>query len=92
MIVLDHLTKAFGAKRVLNDLCLEVPDGQNTVIIGYSGSGKSVTLKCVVGLLEPDGGRVVVDDEVVHEMSRERLTVLGAGSGTSSSSPRSSTR
>jgi phospholipid/cholesterol/gamma-HCH transport system ATP-binding protein len=76
MIVLDHLTKAFGAKRVLNDLCLEVPDGQNTVIIGYSGSGKSVTLKCVVGLLEPDGGRVVVDDEVVHEMSRERLTVL----------------
>jgi phospholipid/cholesterol/gamma-HCH transport system ATP-binding protein len=76
MIVLDHLTKAFGAKRVLDDLCLEVPDGQNTVIIGYSGSGKSVTLKCIVGLLEPDAGQVIVDDEVVHEMSRERLAVL----------------
>jgi phospholipid/cholesterol/gamma-HCH transport system ATP-binding protein len=76
MIVLDHLTKSFGAKRVLDGLSLEVPDGQNTVIIGYSGSGKSVTLKCIVGLLEPDAGQVVVDDEVVHEMTRERLTAL----------------
>jgi phospholipid/cholesterol/gamma-HCH transport system ATP-binding protein len=76
MIVLDHLSKAFGAKRVLHSLSLEVPDGQNTVIIGYSGSGKSVTLKCIVGLLEPDAGRVVVDDEVVQEMSRERLMAL----------------
>nr|MBA3584599.1 ATP-binding cassette domain-containing protein [Gemmatimonadota bacterium] len=76
MIVLDRLTKAFGAKRVLNELCLEVPDGQNTVIIGYSGSGKSVTLKCIVGLLEPDAGAVIVDQEVVHQMSREHLTAL----------------
>jgi phospholipid/cholesterol/gamma-HCH transport system ATP-binding protein len=76
MIVLDHLTKAFGAKVVLQDLCLEVPDGRNTVVIGYSGSGKSVTLKLIVGLLEPDAGQVVVDDEVVHEMTRERLTAL----------------
>ena len=76
MIVLDHLTKAFGAKPVLTNLCLEVPDGRNTVIIGYSGSGKSVTLKCIVGLLESDAGRVVVDDEVVQEMNRERLAAL----------------
>jgi phospholipid/cholesterol/gamma-HCH transport system ATP-binding protein len=76
MIVLDRLTKSFGAKRVLHDLSLEVPDGRNTVIIGYSGSGKSVTLKCIVGLLEPDAGQVVVDDEVVQEMSRERLAGL----------------
>ena len=76
MIVLDHLTKGFGGKQVLDGLCLEVPDGRNTVIIGYSGSGKSVTLKCIVGLLEPDAGGVVVDDEVVHEMSRERLAAL----------------
>ena len=76
MIVLDHLTKAFGSKTVLRDLCLEVPDGQNTVVIGYSGSGKSVTLKCIVGLLEPDAGRVIVDGEVVHEMTRARLAEL----------------
>jgi phospholipid/cholesterol/gamma-HCH transport system ATP-binding protein len=76
MIRLEHLAKAFGAKSVLRDLSLEVPDGRNTVIIGYSGTGKSVTLKLIVGLLEPDAGRVEVDGEVVHEMDRERLAAL----------------
>src|SRR5262245_28577457 len=76
MIRLEHLAKAFGAKPVLRDLTLEVADQRNTVIIGYSGTGKSVTLKLIVGLLEPDAGRVEVDGEVVHEMGRERLAVL----------------
>ena len=76
MIVLDGLTKSFGDKRVLEGLSLEVPDGKNTVIIGYSGSGKSVTLKLVVGLLEPDAGRVLVDGDVVQEMDREELAAL----------------
>ena len=76
MIRLEHLAKAFGAKPVLRDVTLEVPDGRNTVIIGYSGTGKSVTLKLIVGLLEPDAGRVEVDGEVVHEMDRERLARL----------------
>jgi phospholipid/cholesterol/gamma-HCH transport system ATP-binding protein len=76
MILLDRLTKSFGPKRVLDHLSLEVPTGQNTVIIGYSGSGKSVTLKCVVGLLEPDEGRVEVDGETVHELDRDRLAAL----------------
>ena len=76
MIRLEHLAKAFGAKSVLRDLSLEVPDGRNTVIIGYSGTGKSVTLKLIVGLLEPDAGRVEVDGEVVHELDREGLAAL----------------
>jgi len=76
MIRLDGLTKSFGPKRVLEGVTLDVPDGENTVIIGYSGSGKSVTLKCIVGLIEPDGGQVVVDDAVVQEMSREELADL----------------
>jgi phospholipid/cholesterol/gamma-HCH transport system ATP-binding protein len=76
MIQLAGLTKSFGAKRVLDGVTLEVPDGENTVIIGYSGSGKSVTLKCIVGLIEPDGGQVVVDGVVVQEMSREELAEL----------------
>jgi phospholipid/cholesterol/gamma-HCH transport system ATP-binding protein len=76
MIRLQHLAKAFGAKPVLRDVTLDVPDGRNTVIIGYSGTGKSVTLKLIVGLLEPDAGRVEVDGEVVHEMDRERLAEL----------------
>jgi phospholipid/cholesterol/gamma-HCH transport system ATP-binding protein len=76
MISLAGLTKSFGAKRVLEGVTLDVPDGENTVIIGYSGSGKSVTLKCIVGLIEPDGGQVVVDGVVVQDMSREELAEL----------------
>jgi phospholipid/cholesterol/gamma-HCH transport system ATP-binding protein len=76
MIQLDGLTKSFGPKRVLDGVTLDVPDGENTVIIGYSGSGKSVTLKCIVGLIEPDGGQVVVDGAVVQEMTREELAEL----------------
>jgi phospholipid/cholesterol/gamma-HCH transport system ATP-binding protein len=76
MIQLDGLTKSFGAKRVLDGVTLEVPDRQNTVIIGGSGVGKSVTLKCIVGLLEPDAGRVVVDGAVVQELGRDELADL----------------
>src|SRR5919107_1157136 len=76
MIRLEHLAKAFGAKPVLRDVTLEVPDGRNTVIIGGSGAGKSVTLKLIVGLLEPDAGRVLVDNENVHQLDREQLTAL----------------
>jgi phospholipid/cholesterol/gamma-HCH transport system ATP-binding protein len=76
MIVLDDLSKSFGAKTVLSGVSLEIPDGQNTVVIGPSGSGKSVTLKLIVGLLEPDRGRVVVDDATVHELDREELAAL----------------
>ena len=76
MIVLENLTKSFGARTVLKGLSLEVPDSQNTVIIGPSGSGKSVTLKLIVGLLEPDAGHVTVDDQTVHQLDREELAVL----------------
>ena len=76
MIVLDRLTKSFGAKQVLRGVSLEVPDGQNTVIIGASGVGKSVTLKLIVGLIEPDAGAVLVDGAVVHELDRRALAAL----------------
>ncbi len=76
MIVLDDLTKAFGASAILKGLSLEVPDGQNTVIIGPSGSGKSVTLKLIVRLLEADGGRLTVDGAEVGAMDREELAAL----------------
>ncbi len=76
MIILESITKAFGSRVVLNGVSLEVPDGQNTVIIGASGAGKSVTLKLIVGLIEPDGGRVLVDGEDVQELDREQLAAL----------------
>jgi len=76
VIVLDQLTKTFGAKEVLRGVSLEVPDGRNTVIIGASGVGKSVTLKLIVGLIEPDGGAVEVDGDIVHQMDRRALAAL----------------
>jgi phospholipid/cholesterol/gamma-HCH transport system ATP-binding protein len=76
MIILENVTKAFGSRLVLDGVSLEVPDGQNTVIIGASGAGKSVTLKLIVGLIEPDGGRVLVDGEDVQELDREQLAAL----------------
>ncbi len=76
MIVFRDVHKAFGAKRVLQGFSLQVADGETMVIVGYSGSGKSVALKHVVGLLEPDAGEVEVDGEVVHQLEREPLTAL----------------
>lgn len=76
MITLENLTKSFAGRTVLNGVSLDVPDGQNTVIIGASGAGKSVTLKLIVGLLEPDGGRVLVDGENVQELDRDQLAAL----------------
>ena len=76
MIVLDRLTKSFGAKQVLRGVSLEIPDGRNTVMIGASGSCKSVTLKLIVGLIEPDAGAVLVDGDAVHELDRHALMEL----------------
>ncbi|HSH46366.1 MAG TPA: ATP-binding cassette domain-containing protein, partial [Longimicrobiales bacterium] len=72
-ILLEGVRKAFGANVVLDGLDLEVHEGETVAVIGGSGSGKSVLLKTVVGLLEPDQGRVLVDGEVVTELSREAL-------------------
>ena len=52
MIVLDNVHKAFGPKKVLQGFSLEVPEGETVAIIGYSGTGKSVAIKHIVGLLE----------------------------------------
>lgn len=76
MIILDNLTKSFNGRAVLAGVSLEVPDGRNTVIIGSSGAGKSVTLKLIVGLLQPDAGKVLVDNADVQEMDRNELSAL----------------
>ncbi len=61
MIQFQDLYKAFDGKPVLTGFTLDVPDGETVVILGYSGTGKSVALKHVVGLLQPDAGDVNVD-------------------------------
>ena len=81
MIVLRDVHKSFGEKHVLRGLSLDIPAGENTVIIGYSGTGKSVLLKCIIGLLRPDRGEVLVDGAAVQEMDREELAALRARVG-----------
>lgn len=62
-IVLRNVCKKFGPKVVLKDLNLEVPAGKSLVIIGGSGTGKSVMIKCVLGLMKPDSGEIEVDGQ-----------------------------
>ena len=81
MIQLKNIHKAFGPKQVLNGFTLDVQDGETMVIIGYSGSGKSVAIKHIVGLLEPDEGEVWVDGKRVDQLSRKDLVALRANIG-----------
>lgn len=62
-ILLQNVTKSFGPKPVLNGVDLAVPKGRSLVVIGGSGTGKSVLIKCILGLLRPDGGVIEVAGE-----------------------------
>jgi phospholipid/cholesterol/gamma-HCH transport system ATP-binding protein len=76
-IHIRDLHKSFGAKQVLDGVDLDVVDGESVVVIGGSGTGKSVLLKCVLGLLEPDRGSILIDgDEVVGLGRRAREQIM----------------
>jgi len=81
MIRLLNVHKAFGPKRVLEGFTLDVEEGETMVIIGYSGTGKSVAIKHIVGLLEPDQGEVWVDGLEVPSLPRRELYKLRARIG-----------
>ena len=73
MIVLRDVHKSFGSQKVLDGVNLEIPDGKITAIIGPSGEGKSVLIKHLIGLLQPDSGQVEVDGESIVDQSRSEL-------------------
>ena len=73
MITLENLSKSFGSNHVLRDVSLHVPKGQSLVVIGGSGSGKSVLIKCILGLVTPDAGRVIIDGQDVTQTDRASL-------------------
>ena len=73
MISLQHLYKAFDGRQVLKDMSIDVERGETVVIVGGSGTGKSVTLKHIIGLLKPDRGHVIVDGEDVTTMGDVEL-------------------
>lgn len=72
-IKIEDLHKSFGKTEVLKGLNLEIPAGQRVVIVGGSGSGKSVLLKHLVGLIKPDRGRILIDGTDIAHMSERAL-------------------
>lgn len=75
MIQIDNIHKSFGEQEVLKGVTTIFERGKTNLIIGQSGSGKTVMLKCLLGLVEPDHGKIYYEDEAIQDMnpSRKRL-------------------
>lgn len=73
LIHFEHLTKAFGPKRVFDDVELDVRAGETLVVMGGSGTGKSVLLKCLIGLLRPDSGRILFQGRDLARFTEEQF-------------------
>ncbi len=76
MIVLRDVRKRFGSQVVLDGVDLDVQEGETLALLGPSGTGKSVLLKHIIGLIRPDSGTVVVDDQHVGRLKRKELAEL----------------
>jgi phospholipid/cholesterol/gamma-HCH transport system ATP-binding protein len=81
IIEITDLKKSFVKNMVLNDFNLKVKEGENVVVIGKSGSGKSVLIKCIVGLMTPNSGTIKVLGEDVSKLSRNELDKMRAKVG-----------
>jgi phospholipid/cholesterol/gamma-HCH transport system ATP-binding protein len=73
---ISHLKKSFGNNRVLNDISFKIEKGENLAVLGKSGSGKSVLIKCLVGLMEPDAGEIVLLGENISGIKESELNIL----------------
>ena len=73
MITFANISKKFGDKVVLDEICLRIPKNKITFIVGRSGEGKSVTIKHIIGLLRPDSGQIFVDDEEVTSFTGAQM-------------------
>ena len=76
LIQLEHLHKSFGERHVLRDMSIDVDRGESLVIVGGSGTGKSVTLKHIIGLIRPDKGRIVIDGQDITHMKDVELNAF----------------
>ncbi len=76
IITIKDLHKQFGNNVVLNGFDLELFEGENLVVMGKSGSGKSVMIKCVIGLEQPDSGSILVMNEEINKLEQEALDEL----------------
>ena len=76
VIEISNLKKTFGVQEVLTDVSMNLYEGENLVVIGKSGTGKSVLIKCIVGLLISDGGTINVFQKKVNELNRKEFSEL----------------
>ena len=76
MIEIKNLSKSFGDHTVLDNISINIPKKENTVVFGKSGSGKSVLLKCIVGLMSPDSGEIIIEGKNVLRYSMKELNQL----------------
>ena len=73
VIKIDNLRKNFGSLEVLKDISIKLYKGENLVVLGKSGTGKSVLIKCIVRLLDADAGKIIVLDEEINTMKSKEL-------------------
>jgi phospholipid/cholesterol/gamma-HCH transport system ATP-binding protein len=73
VVEMQHLKKSFGNNDVLKDINLCIKKGENLVILGQSGTGKSVLIKCIVGLIEIDNGKLIIFGKDVSELKQKEL-------------------
>ena len=76
MVDIKNLSKAFDDNIVLEDVSMQISEGENVVVFGKSGTGKSVLLKCMVGLLEPDAGEIYIDGKSVLKIPIKELNEI----------------
>lgn len=76
MIQIDNIRKSFGSNLVLKGITSTFETGKTNLIIGQSGSGKTVLLKCIIGLLNPDEGDILYDHRALSEMDKNTRTQL----------------
>lgn len=72
-IVIEDIYKSFGEKKVLNGFNLTVDKNENVVVLGKSGTGKSVLIKCIVRLLTPDSGRIMISGQDIVQLENQEL-------------------
>jgi len=73
MIEINNLNKKFQKNEVLKNLSIKIEKGESAVIIGRSGTGKSVLLKCLLGLLKPDNGKIKIGDKYIFGKNYEYI-------------------
>jgi phospholipid/cholesterol/gamma-HCH transport system ATP-binding protein len=81
LLLVKDLVKSFGDNKVLNGFSMELFEGESLVIMGKSGSGKSVMIKCIVGLMEPDNGQIEIMGENISDLNQSELDLLRAEIG-----------